>query len=90
MFFVKILEKEYDKFDTQVVQCLFLIYPRTQLGYKFLNPVSRKYVICAVVTLFFKNTPYFSASLCSFTTPSTTLVTLLTSLEDSPPLQVYQ
>jgi len=39
---------------------------------------------------FFGNMPYFSASLSSTTTPSTTLVTLPVPLEDSSPLQIHQ
>ena len=54
-----------------------------------LDPVSKKYVICADI-IFFENTSYFLASMGSITTPLTTPVTFPVPLEDSLSLQVYQ
>ena len=86
MCFVQILGKEHDKLNSRAVQYVFLGYSQSQ---RRLMLESVEVLICANVA-FLENTPYFSASLGSTTTPSITFVTLIISLKDLSPLQVYQ
>jgi len=57
--FVQNLSPELDKLSPRSIKYVFVEYSRTQKGYRFYNPSTKKYLVSADIT-FFESVPYFS------------------------------